>query len=214
MLHNNLVYVQRTPEYIAWKAYVQCTSCGVAWKNFQGGVCGPCKVSDRDGQNIQTTIKSATDAARAAHLVAVDQRLNKNKPGKAIHSTAGLDNAKANTATGASDNDQVLIIFQCRLKTNRTKDPINYGTGSWGKSWARSDFMTEVRDNALNTVNVSWEKSEGMSLLSTEIDVRWSGNKVLMPNTMGLTIQDFVKVHTAGNQGYFYDLGKLDKTKI
>ncbi|KAJ3767869.1 hypothetical protein FB446DRAFT_775307 [Lentinula raphanica] len=133
-----------TPEYITWKAYVQCTSCGVAWKNFQGGVCGPCKVSDRDGQNIQTTIKSATDAARAAHLVAVDQRLNKNKPGKAIHSTAGLDNAKANTATGASDNDQVLIIFQCRLKTNRTKDPINYGTGSWGKSWARSDFIQDM----------------------------------------------------------------------
>lgn len=57
----------------------------------------------------------------------------------------------------------------------------------------------------------NWHVAE--RFCSVEVDVRWSGNKVLIPNTGGLTVHEFIKAHTAGSQGFFYDLGRVDKSR-
>ncbi|KAJ3980301.1 kinase-like domain-containing protein, partial [Lentinula detonsa] len=112
----------------------------------------------------------------------------------------------------------ILVTFSCRVKgSGRSKDAIDFSCGTWGKAWAKMDYISEVKDDALATVNVGWEKREGVSLLSTEIELRWSGNKVLMANTLGLSVYDFIKYHTQGSEGYFYDLSETksrgDKSK-
>lgn len=132
---------------------------------------------------------AATSAARAAHVTAVDARLHKNKDPNPLHTTGALDAAKT---VAAPDKDKILIIFCCRIKTNSTRsksDGIDFSSGSWGKAWDKSDYISglwfkffgisnicrthiswifnspEVKDDALATLNVGWEKTEGMSLL-------------------------------------------------
>ncbi|KAJ3981545.1 kinase-like domain-containing protein [Lentinula detonsa] len=200
-------------EYNAFKAYLQCAECGLAWKNFPGGICATCKKNSEPSSGEfyeQVTLEQRADVAkeqaRKAHLLAVGSRLGSHKDPNSLHTTAALDVARANSTSSAADKDQVLITFSCRIKTGRSKDVIDFSAGTWGKAWERLDYLSEVRDDALATVNINWAKKEGMGLLIAEVDVRWSGNKVLMPNTAGLSVHDFIKAHTSGSEGFFYEL--------
>ncbi|KAJ3986984.1 kinase-like domain-containing protein [Lentinula detonsa] len=208
-------------EYNAWKGYAQCIKCGIAWKNFQGGICGTCESKSQCNEIEEITLEKraqiAAEATRKAHLIAVDSRLHKHKEPSPLHNTAALDAAKANSASSAADKDRILITFSCRVKTGRAKDTVDFSAGTWGKAWAKTDYISEVMDDALATLNLGWEKREGMSLLVNEAELRWSGNKVLMPNTLGLQVYDFIKAHTQGSEGFFYELsetkGKGEKSK-
>ena len=74
-----------TPEYNAWKVsyalmcdmldtyllhaiqlFKQCSSCGAAWKNFEGGICGSCSVRNAKdaiagGEPAHTTVSGGSN---------------------------------------------------------------------------------------------------------------------------------------------------------
>ncbi|KIM35059.1 hypothetical protein M413DRAFT_79793 [Hebeloma cylindrosporum] len=204
-------------EHQSWKEMKQCTGCGVAWKNLQGTVCGRCSALGKSGlaQNggytffihlnyIDRLAKSAIEASRNARANAMDARMNKQPSAHPLHTTAGLSNAKSNnTPTG---ENKIFISVGCRIKSSskRGQGGTDPDCGSWGKPWAKEDYLSEVLDDALNTLNAHWAKTHGMPLQRSEVDFRWAGNKLFLPGTSNNTIGAVYKEYQTGEMAAYY----------
>jgi hypothetical protein len=138
--------------------------------------------SDSAG-HVQGLARIATDTAHAARSHAMDVRIKKQP----LHTTAGLSAAKSNMNTG---ENKVFITAECRIKSTSKKDQktTDPDCGQWGKPWTKEtylsgmllssyshisirivshyarDSMTEVLDDYLATLNVSWANNGGMVL--------------------------------------------------
>lgn len=202
-----------------WKAYPQCRKCGVAWKNLVSPACGACTIltpsglarpsstgdvnanGHRDGASDALTVEqlqaTAVESSRVARAHAMDVRLNK-------HTNPTIAIAKANSVS--CNESKILVTIECRVKSlsKRDQKQMDPSLGKWAKPWSKDTYLSEVLDDALATVNTSWEKTESMNLLRDEVEFRWSGNKVFHPGTQNETIGTAFKEYMTGDMALFY----------
>lgn len=163
-----------------WKAYPQCRKCGLAWKNLVSSACGACTIltpsglarpsstgdvnanGHRDGASDALTVEqlqaTAVESSRVARAHAMDVRLNK-------HTNPAIAIAKANSVS--CNESKILVTIECRVKSlsKRDQKQMDPSLGKWAKPWSKDTYLSEVLDDALATVNTSWEKTESMNLL-------------------------------------------------
>ncbi|EDR07665.1 uncharacterized protein LACBIDRAFT_327547 [Laccaria bicolor S238N-H82] len=151
-------------------------------------------------------IQTAVTTSRLARAQAFDARLNKqpapNPP--AIHTTAGLSTARVNnTPTG---ENKVFIIVECRIKSNqkREQNSTDADCGRWGKPWSKEDYLTEVLDDSLVTLNSHWSRRYGMELTRDEVEFRWAGNKRFLPGTVNDQVGNVYNAYMTGDMGLYY----------
>ncbi|KAF5325455.1 hypothetical protein D9619_009978 [Psilocybe cf. subviscida] len=215
-------------EYENFRAYKQCKFCGMAWKNASTDVCGRCALlpDKQVGQDSSLVFDAASSqladtavqAAAIARTHAVNARLYKQPV--SIHTNAGLATAKANVTPSM---DKILCHVACRVNSGpiskqKSTDP---DFGSWCHSWAKEDFMSEVLDHSLETVNVIWVKTHGIELdrqASTyfisasyiyvhfrgEVELRLAGNKNFLPGDSNITVGAAYKEYHTGDLAAFY----------
>ncbi|PPR01653.1 hypothetical protein CVT24_001540 [Panaeolus cyanescens] len=190
-----------SPEYVAWKGVKQCSSCGLAWKNLTIETCGKCTMLGPAKPQSPTNdgsskAQAAIEAARAARAKAMEARTQKLPPSNSsnsssLHTTNGLAAARTNNTPNDS---KIFITVRCRMKTSgesrRAQTSLEDDCGRWGKTWSKNDYMSEVLDDALSTINTThWEKTFGMSLIRDEVEFRWAGNKIFsVPGTVTNTV--------------------------
>ncbi|KAF8833003.1 hypothetical protein BDN67DRAFT_986314, partial [Paxillus ammoniavirescens] len=79
-----------------------------------------------------------------------------------IHTTAGLNYAK--NGGGQPGSDKIKIATKVRLRgTSKCSSTVD-SYGEWMKVWAKDVYLTEILEDSLVALNVTWEKDEGMSL--------------------------------------------------
>ncbi|KAF8963109.1 kinase-like domain-containing protein [Flammula alnicola] len=184
---------EASPDYAQWKAYRQCESCGIAWKNLASPKCGRCSSTTQQpvpGDNTQDLARTAIETSRAARSHAMDARLTKQPiTAPTLHTTAGLTSAKNSMTTG---ENKIFIKVECRIKSPAKKDQ---------KS---TDFDCEVLDDYLITLNAHWAKQEGRALIRDEVEFRWAGNKIFLPGTANNTVGEVYNLYQTGEMALYY----------
>ncbi|KAF8908220.1 kinase-like domain-containing protein [Gymnopilus junonius] len=209
-------------DYELWKAYCQCESCSIAWKNLTTAKCGCCIAVDtpqpHGGQlasaevDAQNVTHIALETSRAARANVMEACLMKQPAVlQALHTTAGLSAAKSNMVTG---DNKVFIEAQCCIKTallcdQKHTDP---GCGQWGKPWPKDAYMSEVLEDYLATLNVRWCADHGMALINEEVEFQWMGNKLFLPGDANLQVGEVYNRYMTGKMAHYYS-GPSSRTK-
>ncbi|KAG6907096.1 hypothetical protein DXG01_010545 [Tephrocybe rancida] len=79
--------------------------------------------------------------------------------------------------------------------------------GRSGRPWGKEEYLTEVVDDSLKTLNQIWEKDHPISLIRDEIDLRFSGNKVFHHGTQHGTVGDTFDLYMTGDMAHLYKPG-------
>ncbi|KAG5649206.1 hypothetical protein H0H81_005424, partial [Sphagnurus paluster] len=61
-----------------------------------------------------------------------------------------------------------------------------------------------VLDDSLETLNNRWSKEHKLDLIRDEVEFRWSGNKVFLPNTANNTVGQVYMEYLTGDMAAFY----------
>lgn len=95
-----------------------------------------------DWLDINRLVKSAVQASRNACANALDVHMNKLPLAHALHTTAGLSNAKSNNAP--TGENKVFISVECSIKSSakRGQGGTDPDCGSWGKPWSKDDYLS------------------------------------------------------------------------
>ncbi|KAF9443060.1 hypothetical protein P691DRAFT_764637 [Macrolepiota fuliginosa MF-IS2] len=190
-----------TPAYNQWKSYQQCIGCGMAWKNLSHPICGCCKqlhsTSETQGFKQANCTVTVTSPASGTLQQATDVAQQH------IAAAIWLLTAKANIA---GDPNKVFITISGGQVTTPSshQQNIDPDLGSWGCSWSKSDYMTEVLNTALITLNSCWAKTHGMELEHDEVELCWTGNKIFLSGTANGTVKSVYKQYMTGEMAAFY----------
>ena len=96
----------------------------------------------------------AIAVSKAARANALDVRLKKTK--SPLHTTAGLNQARASTTAAAAALDRIQIHVEVHVKQSSKRDQMSMDLsfGKWGRPWAKEAFIS-----GLSPTCVSFELS-------------------------------------------------------
>ncbi|KAF8664631.1 hypothetical protein AX14_006707 [Amanita brunnescens Koide BX004] len=156
---------------------------------------------------ISMNVLQAIAVSKAAHANALDIHLKKTK--NPLHTTAGLNQARASTAATAAALDRIQIHIEVCVKGSSKRDQMSMDPsfGKWGRPWAKEAFISKVLDDSLATVNLTWEKERGISLIRDEVELRFSQNRIFLPGTQNLTVGEIHEMYMTGDFASIYVTG-------
>ncbi|KAG6834272.1 hypothetical protein H0H93_010744, partial [Arthromyces matolae] len=226
------------------RKYGQCKGCGGAWRYFLGGFCDDCEPENQAPTPssippppqapaaIHSLSQQAVEKARIERANAVAGRMRKQT--NPLHTTSGLNAARSNLAS-QTPSDKIWIQIEARVndgskRKGASTDPM---FGRSGRAWGREEFLSakyllqqqsllsvsEVLADSLRTINIVWEKHHSISLtiVSEEVELRFSGNKVFHHGTQHGTVGDTFDLYMTGDMAHLYKTtssGKSAATSI
>ncbi|KAH7889504.1 kinase-like domain-containing protein [Phlebopus sp. FC_14] len=211
-------------DFELWRSMPQCKGCGIAWKNLQSDLCGTCESKGAGSSpeqqdtspssSLSQISMNAVEIAKQARAQATSTHLKKSPRGdiRNLSTTAGLNYAK--NGGGQPGSDKIKIAIEVRIKGTSKRSNVGDSYGKWIKSWAKDVYLTEVLEDSLAALNVTWEKEEGMSLILNEVQFRFPGNKNFHPSNQLKSVGYVYSAYILGESADFYKPKDLQSKEV
>ncbi|KAG6905156.1 hypothetical protein DXG01_004494 [Tephrocybe rancida] len=136
----------------------------------------------------------------------------KKKGTNALHTSDGLNDARSNLVS-QSPPDKIWIQIEVQVNDGSkhrgaSVDP-TYGRS--GRPWGPDDFLPDVLEDVLKTINMVWEKHHSISLVIDKVELQFSGNKVFHHGTQHATVGSTYKLYLTGDMAHLYKPGPQSK---
>ncbi|KAJ6463845.1 kinase-like domain-containing protein [Mycena vitilis] len=203
-------------EYARRAEFTQCLDCGAAAKNFTGHQCGTCRrlYETATGQRDPTLV-----LAEQAFGQAFQEKMNAGKAKKkllAANATPAW--AQPVPVAATSWKGVASVAPSLELTTSNLNQLRNSAKGKLGRMitvnmvsiignanavWlpdVSSVFhedtpVGDITQNALDTINETWETSSGSSLVRRDVFLLWHKNQSLLPGALEGTIGELYDQH-------------------
>ncbi|KAJ6556958.1 kinase-like domain-containing protein [Mycena sp. CBHHK59/15] len=191
-------------------AYLQCMTCGVAWKRLPyTDKCGLCHQNSLAAAGI---VNHGLEVALAARSNAFNIRIHRQPKPNALAITPPQPTVELNTVAldqfrnvGYNDADCVKVYAEPRVINK-----IDHQLGITSRSYSPETLMEEIIADLLKGWNITWLKTHLFPLIKETTELRFHGNQNPLANAEHLAVLDFYQVHkNAGNhEAYFTKMPK------